>query len=51
MNVKYNILPFQPTAYQYLPYWYDDKKEVPTKQEDVVQETRQKEVRTFTHFN
>ena len=46
MNVKYNILPFQPTAY-YPPYWYEDKKE----QEDVVQETRQKEVRTFTHFN
>ena len=51
MNVKYNILPFQPRAYQYLPYWYDDEKEGPTKQEDVVQETRQKEVRTFTHFN
>ena len=50
MNVKYNILSFQPTAY-YQPYWYEDKKEVPTKQEDVVQETRPKEVRAFTHFN
>ena len=50
MNVQFNFPPFQPTAY-YPRYGYTNKNEVPATQQAVVQETKKKQVRTFTHFN
>ena len=50
MNVQFNFPPFQSTAY-YPRYGYANENEVPAKQQAVVQETKKKQVRTFTHFN
>ena len=50
MNVQFNIPPFQPTGY-YPRYGYADENEVLAKQQAVLQETRKKQVRTFTHFD
>ena len=50
MNVLFNFPPFQPTAY-YPRYGYTNKSEVPGKQQALVQENKEKQVQTFTHFN
>ena len=50
MNVQLNIPAFQPTAY-YPRYGYANKNEVSAKQQALLQETKKKKVRTFTHFN
>ena len=50
MNVEFNFPPFQPTLY-YPRYGYANQNEVPATQQAVVQETKKKQVPTFTHFN